>query len=197
MATSGNLAIAIKILLKTNPIVDIYVSILANNYWGEWIWVLQKILIATGDSPESAEVFKSGLTLAEKYGAQISILHVLNLFQSGFEAIGTPLMGVTYPMMNDVTIHEYQKELQDRVKQGMERLESYATEARARNITVEIFQNMGNAGRMICETAKNYSADLIVIGRNQRSVLSEIFLGSTSNYVLHHAPCSVMVIQQK
>ena len=42
--------------------------------------MLQKILIATGDSPESAEVFKSGLTLAEKYGAQISILHVLNLF---------------------------------------------------------------------------------------------------------------------
>ena len=106
--------------------------------------MLQKILIATGDSPESAEIFKSGLTLAEKYGAQISILHVLNLFQSGFEAIGTPLMGVTYPMMNDVTIHEYQKELQDRVKQGMERLESYATEARARNITVEIFQNMGD-----------------------------------------------------
>jgi nucleotide-binding universal stress UspA family protein len=159
--------------------------------------VLQKILIATGDSPESAEIFKSGLTLAEKYGAQISILHVLNLFQSGFEAIGDPLMGGTYPMMNDLAIQEYQKELQDRTKQGIERLESYATEARARNITVEIFQNMGDAGRTICETAKNYSADLIVIGRNQRSVLSEIFLGSTSNYVLHHAPCSVMVIQQK
>lgn len=159
--------------------------------------MLQKILIATGDSPESAEIFKSGLTLAEKYGAQISILHVLNLFQSGFEVIGTPLMGGTYPMMNDLAIQEYQKELQDRAKQGMERLESYATEARAINITAEIFQNMGDAGRTICETAKNYSADIIVMGRNQRSVLSEIFLGSTSNYVLHHAPCSVMVIQQK
>ncbi len=159
--------------------------------------MLQKILIATGDSPESAEIFKSGLTLAEKYGAQISILHVLNLFQSGFEVIGTPLMGGTYPMMNDLAIQEYQKELQDRAKQGMERLESYATEARARNITAEIFQNMGDAGRTICEIAKNYSADVIVMGRNQRSVLSEIFLGSTSNYVLHHAHCSVFVIQQK
>ena len=159
--------------------------------------MLQKILIATGDSLESVEVFKSGLTLAEKYGAQISILHVLNLFQNGFEVIGTPLMGGTYPMMNDLAIQEYQKELQDRAKQGMERLESYATEARAINITAEIFQNMGDAGRTICETAKNYSADVIVMGRNQRSVLSEIFLGSTSNYVLHHAHCSVFVIQQK
>ena len=159
--------------------------------------MIQKILIATGDSPESAEVFTSGLTLAEKYGAQVSILHVLNLFQHGFEAVGSPLMGSTYPMMNDLAIQQYQKTLQDREHQGMERLESYAREAKARNIQAEILQNMGDAGRTICETAKNYSADLIVMGRNQKSMLSEIFVGSTSNYVLHHAPCSVLVIQQQ
>ena len=63
--------------------------------------MLQKILIATSDSPESAEIFKSGLTLAEKYGAQISILHVLNLFQSGFDTVSNPFMGGSYLMMND------------------------------------------------------------------------------------------------
>ena len=68
--------------------------------------MIQKILIATGDSPESAEVFTSGLTLADKYGAQVSILHVLNLFQNGFEAVGSPLMGSTYPMMNDLAIQQ-------------------------------------------------------------------------------------------
>jgi nucleotide-binding universal stress UspA family protein len=60
---------------------------------------------------------------------------------------------------------------------------------------VEISQNLGNSGSMICEVAKSWSADAIVMGRNQKSMLSEIFFGSTSNYVLHHAPCSVMVIQ--
>ena len=159
--------------------------------------MLQKILIATGDSPESAEVFKSGLTLAEKYGAQISILHVLNLFQNGFEVVGTPFIGGTYPMMSDLAILQYQKELQDREQQGMERLEAYVREARARNIKADIYQKLGDAGRTICETAKNYAADVIVMGRNQKSMLSEIFFGSTSNYVLHHAPCSVLVIQQK
>jgi nucleotide-binding universal stress UspA family protein len=33
------------------------------------------------------------------------------------------------------------------------------------------------------------------MGRNQRSLLNEILLGSTSNYVVHHAPCSVIVLQ--
>jgi nucleotide-binding universal stress UspA family protein len=159
--------------------------------------VLQKILIATGDSPESAEIFKSGLTLAEKYGAQIAILHVLNLFQSGFDTVSNPFMGGSYLMMNDLAIQQYQQELKDCEQKGMEQLESYAREARARNIQVEIFQNLGDAGRTICETAKKYAADVIVMGRNQKSMLSEILLGSTSNYVLHHAPCSVLVVQQK
>ena len=159
--------------------------------------MLKKILIATGDSPEAVEVFQSGLILAEKYGAQISILHVLNLFRTGFEVMGSPLMGGTYPMINDLAVQQYQQELRDQEQRGLERLEFYAKQATAKNIKVEIFQNIGDAGRTICETAKNAAVDLIVMGRNQKSLLSEIFLGSTSNYVLHHAACSVMVIQHQ
>ena len=158
--------------------------------------MLQKILIAIGDSPESAKVLEAGLMLAEKFGAKISILHVLNLFRSGFEPAGNPLIGGNYPMMNDLAIQQYQRELQESEKLGMERLQSYAKQAAERNITAEIFQNPGDPGRTICDLAKEYVTDLIVIGRHQQSVLSEIFVGSTSNYVLHHAPCSVMVIQQ-
>lgn len=158
--------------------------------------MLQKILIATGNSSELEQILESGLKLAEKFDAEILLLHVLNLLQSSFETIGSPFMGGMYPITNDLAIQEYQKEWQVWEKLGMERLQSYAQQASDRNIKAEIFQNVGDSGRMICETAKNGSVDLIVMGRNQKSALSEIFLGSTSNYVLHHAPCSVMVIQQ-
>lgn len=53
---------------------------------------------------------------------------------------------------------------------------------------------MGDSGPMICDTAKKWSADSIVMGRNQKSTLNEFFLGSTSNYVLHNTCCSVIVI---
>jgi len=36
---------------------------------------------------------------------------------------------------------------------------------------------------------------LVVVGRRGHSGLSELFLGSVSNYVLHRAPCSVLTIQ--
>jgi nucleotide-binding universal stress UspA family protein len=158
--------------------------------------MLQKILIAIGDSPESVKVLESGLIFAEKFGAKISILHVLNLIRSGFESAGNPFVGGNYPIMTDLAIQQYQRELQDSEKLGMERLLSYAKQATDRHITAEIFQNTGDPGRTICDLAKKSAADVIVIGRHQQSLLSEIFLGSTSNYVLHHAPCSVMVIQQ-
>ncbi len=83
----------------------------------------------------------------------------------------------------------------DYERQGVERLQAYIVQAQERGIDAEISQNLGDAGRMICEVAKSWSVDAIVMGRNQKSMLSEIWLGSTSNYVLHHAPCSTLVIQ--
>jgi nucleotide-binding universal stress UspA family protein len=159
--------------------------------------MLQKILIAVGDSPEVTEILETGLTLAEKFGAEISILHVLIPVQTNFEPIANPFMGGTYPMMSDLVIEQYQKELNERESTGMQRLQNYAKQTSDRHIKCEIYQNIGDPGRTICELAKNNLVDLIVMGRNQKSVLSEIFMGSTSNYVLHHAPCSVMMIQHK
>jgi nucleotide-binding universal stress UspA family protein len=54
---------------------------------------------------------------------------------------------------------------------------------------------MGDPGQTICKVAETWGADLILMGRNRKSGISEMFLGSTSNYVLHHAPCSVLAVQ--
>jgi nucleotide-binding universal stress UspA family protein len=98
-------------------------------------------------------------------------------------------------IVNDVAIEQYAKEWQECERQGLEQLQADAAKAKEWGIDVEISQNLGDSGRMICEVAKSWSADAIVMGRNQKSMLSEIWLGSTSNYVLHHAPCSTLVVQ--
>jgi nucleotide-binding universal stress UspA family protein len=158
--------------------------------------MLQKILLAIGDSPDSEKILESGLTLADKLGAQVLLLHVLNpLVQHDFVLAGGPLVGGILPVVDDQAIEKYLKEWQKYEKNWLERLQTYARQASDRQIKAEIRQDLGDSAPMICKAAKIWSADLIVIGRNQQSALSEIFLGSTSNYVLHHASCSVMVIQ--
>jgi nucleotide-binding universal stress UspA family protein len=154
--------------------------------------MFEKIVIAISNSAESQVVLSSGLTLAEKLGAKVLLLHVMNpLTSTSF----SPLAGGTFPLVNEIAIEQYAKEWKESERQGLEQLQADAAQAQERGLTVEISQNLGDSGRMICEVAKSWSADAIVMGRNQKSMLSEIWLGSTSNYVLHHAPCSTLVIQ--
>ena len=154
--------------------------------------MFKKILVAIGDSSESQVVLSSGLTLAEKFGAQVLLLHIINRSTpTGF----SPLVGGMFPIVNDAALEQYVKESKEYEQRGIEQLQAYAEQAKERGFQVEFSQNFGNSGRMICEVAKSWSADTILMGRNQKSMLSEVFLGSTSNYVLHHAACSVMVIQ--
>jgi nucleotide-binding universal stress UspA family protein len=158
--------------------------------------MLQKILLAIGGSPDSDRILASGFTLAEKLGAEILILHVLDpLVPHNLSAAESPLVGGVLPMIDDRVIEQYIAARDEREQTGIDRLQAYAAQAKELGIKTETLQNYGDSGPLICEAAKNWSADTILMGRNQKSLLSEILLGSTSNYVVHHAPCSVMVIQ--
>ena len=53
----------------------------------------------------------------------------------------------------------------------------------------------GNRGETIVDYAEQCGANLIVMGARGRSPISRILLGSTSDYVATHAPCSVLVIR--
>jgi nucleotide-binding universal stress UspA family protein len=160
--------------------------------------MLQKILIAIGDAPESVNVLNTGLSLAEKFKARVLLLHVLNpLVPNGLGIADSPLVGGVLPIVNDASIRQYIEEWKKYELRGMERLQSVLRDAEGLGLEAEILQSFGDVGPMICDAAKNWSAEAIVMGRNQQSALNEFILGSTSNYVLHHAFCSVLIIRSQ
>jgi nucleotide-binding universal stress UspA family protein len=53
----------------------------------------------------------------------------------------------------------------------------------------------GSPDSRIVETAEAMSADLIVIGSHGYNRWERLLLGSVSHSVVHHAPCSVMVVR--
>jgi nucleotide-binding universal stress UspA family protein len=55
----------------------------------------------------------------------------------------------------------------------------------------------GSPERSIVEEAESWGADLIVTGSHGRGFWKRTWLGSVSNAIVHHAPCSVMVIRKK
>ncbi len=60
-------------------------------------------------------------------------------------------------------------------------------------VTAEVV--MGTPGQAIVENAEEWQPDLIVVGSHGRGFWSRALLGSASDAVVHHAPCSVLVVR--
>lgn len=109
-----------------------------------------------------------------------------------------PFIGIG--TLADIGMYETVKQLrheslQRDIEQVRNWLKTYSDQAMAKGIPTELECKVGSSGSWICDLATNWQAELIVVGRRGREGLTEILLGSVSNYVLHHAPCSVLVVQ--
>ena len=62
------------------------------------------------------------------------------------------------------------------------------TDSKLRHFTRE-----GHCGKQICDLAAAEKVEFIVAGAKGRSRIQRTLLGSTSDYIAHHAPCSVLV----
>ena len=156
----------------------------------------RKILVAVDYLASTSEVFEQAMQLAQAYGSQLMIFHTIQEETPGIPEIDTfisisPYGGVYFKDMIELK----QQLIEEAREKLLAWLRSFGEQATKRGIPTEFDYKIGEPGRQICELAKSWGADLIAIGRRGRKGLSEIVLGSVSNYVVHHAPCSVLVIQ--
>ncbi|NJM95414.1 MAG: universal stress protein, partial [Acaryochloridaceae cyanobacterium CSU_5_19] len=100
-----------------------------------------------------------------------------------------------YPDFSDLPFENFQKAWENYKEHGLRRLTAASDQAVRVGVLTKIMQRSGSPRLAICDLAKTWHADLILMGSRGRSGLAEAFLGSVSNYVMHHAPCSVMVVR--
>jgi nucleotide-binding universal stress UspA family protein len=157
--------------------------------------MFEKILVAIDLSPVSEIVFEKALSMAKLCQAKLMILHVLSSDEQG-SAIVEGITGLSYYEMVELeTLKSYQKRWQEYVEKGLETLKTYSQQGIDSGVIAEYSQLSGKPGRQICQAAREWNADLIIMGRRGYSGLSELILGSVSNYALHHADCSVLIVQ--
>ena len=66
---------------------------------------------------------------------------------------------------------------------------------RARGFAVESLVRVGDPRVEICEEARRWGADLIMVGSHGRTGLRRFLMGSVAQSVVRHAPCSVEVVR--
>jgi len=155
----------------------------------------QKILVAIDRSSIASTVFEHALDLAQQNQASLLIYHAPHREDWGdtWPLVQTGV-GV-YPAVAEELYQLQEERLRQTVKQSQDWLQTFCQQALERGIPTEFDCEIKAPGVRICELAQSWGADLIVLGRRGRSGLAEIVLGSVSNYVVHHAPCSVLVAQ--
>ncbi|MEM9218792.1 MAG: universal stress protein [Cyanobacteria bacterium P01_F01_bin.150] len=150
--------------------------------------MIKKILVALDYSDTCDSVLDQAIALTQATQASLNILNVL-----------APVMdnSITYSPYSDQDWAAYVQQYRETETARFNRLKSSADKAKAVGIKTELTQEIGSPGRAICTLAKSWDSDLIIVGSHGRKGLSEMLLGSVSNYVMHHAPCSVLVVHDR
>jgi nucleotide-binding universal stress UspA family protein len=157
--------------------------------------MFNKILVAIDIREIDKSAFNQVLSLAKSTGAKLMFLNVIAPDEQNYP---NPFIysGYEYNWGNESLVTVYQEQWTKFKQQGLEALRSLAAEAKAAGVEAEFSQDFGNPGRTICNLAQRWSADLILVGSRGLTGVKEMFLGSVSNYVTHHAPCSVLIVRE-
>jgi len=64
------------------------------------------------------------------------------------------------------------------------------------DVKIETEIRTGAPDRTVLEIAKEWKPNLIVVGSHGRGFWGRLTLGSVSDSIIHHAPCSVLVVRK-
>lgn len=155
--------------------------------------MFEKVLVALDNSSEASAVFDFALSIVRPKTGELLLLHFVD-----WQMKDVPLWIASDSSydINSTDRYDWSHQcLQQEVETSKNWLETFSKKAEKLNLTCKSECQLGNCNLGIGDRAKEWGADLIVIGRRDRRNISEIFLGSVSNYVINHAPCSVLVVQ--
>ena len=157
--------------------------------------MFQRILVALDQSNSSRSVLEEAIALAKPAAGQLHLVMVIPPMDVGYpDPVYLSLEGMQGVWTTELyqshmtSWHQHQKEIEQWLRSQVDFVHRQGLEA-------ECSCPIGTAGTTLCDVANKWNAELIIMGRRGRTGFSEFLLGSVSNYVMHHAPCSVLTVQ--
>jgi nucleotide-binding universal stress UspA family protein len=112
----------------------------------------------------------------------------------GFYTLGTFVPGAATVMDADGSLESVREDVLGRYQDLMDSIAERLTEL---EVTAEGVVREGSIGKAIVMEAKEWNADLIVIGAHGLTGVKSLVMGNVARYVVDHAPCSVEVVRSK
>ena len=144
---------------------------------------ITRILVPTDFSATADAALEYAVVLAEKFGASLQLLHVLD---DPFVADGMAAEAYISeaPALRTAMLDDARERLRHR---GLSR------EAAGRPLETEVL--FGHGARTIAEYAAERGVDLIVMGTHGRTGFAHLLLGSVAERLVRTAPCPVLTVR--
>jgi nucleotide-binding universal stress UspA family protein len=149
-------------------------------YLKEVAVTFKKVLIAIDSEPVAVRAAETGVDLAQSLGAEVAFINVVDSALAYPGDTGTPASELVAAAKLDA------KELVGALRKRL-LPQSSAID----------FVQVGAPSEEIVKAAKEWSADLLVIGSHGRSGMQRVLLGSVAETAMRHAPCPVVVVRSK
>jgi universal stress protein A len=139
-----------------------------------------RILVAVDLTESSFTVAERGRALAAELGSELEILHVVE---------SQPFVAPIPPEAVTPAMIETQEEL---IQAAQEHMAKLAGEPGSKQAGWRV--EVGSVKVELLRVAREFHADLIILGNHGRHGLAFIF-GPTEDAVLHSAPCDVLAVR--
>jgi len=144
---------------------------------------LKTVLVPTDFSDASESALRYGKAMAEKFGASLHVVHVMEDLLA--HAWAAEVYVSSMPQLRD----EIEKE-------SRQRLETVLAEGERARFRAETALLAGNPFLEIIRYAKAHDVDLIVMGTHGRGPIAHMLLGSVAEKVVRKSPCPVLTVRE-
>jgi len=143
-----------------------------------------KILLATDGSSYTEAATRSVVSLLRTQDSEVLVLQIVE-----------PVVFSTPPQMSSGYAPEMAARLQGQIEDAKESASRAAEMLRTAGFKADSRVVEAEIRTGILDTAKEWKADLVVLGSHGEKGLRRFFLGSVSESVARHAPCSVLIVR--
>jgi nucleotide-binding universal stress UspA family protein len=152
---------------------------------------IRTILYATDLGPHGPDVFCHAAGLAQRFGAKIHIVHVVE-----------PMSEYAHSLIDNYVPPEMQEKLrregyEEARKEIQRRLDKFCQERLGGETLTQVASSKVIEGlpvQVILDEAKRLNADLVVLGTHGQTALGEMFMGSVAHKVTTKSKVPVLLI---
>ena len=149
---------------------------------------MKKILVALDYSPSAQSVAEVGYNLAKATNGEVLLIHIVADINYYSSMAYSPIMGFSGYTFPDIALDV----VNDLEAESLRFLNESKRHLGGENIEVKVVD--GETGPAILKAAKDYGADVIVMGSHGRSGLGKLIMGSVAENVMHNSEVPLLVV---